>query len=293
MGRNRAVMFEPALLADAERRYRTVASFREAIDDGRLVAVYQPEIDLASGEVVGFEALARIDNGGLLPPALFADALNDPESCRLLGRHMLEQASRDLSRWHDAGLSVRVAVNASSFELTDESYAGRLLTLLKERRIPFEDFEVEVTETSVLDDSVPAVAHNLRALSGAGISLALDDFGTGYGSLTHLKSLPIKRVKIDRGFIATMAVDPESRSIVDTIVRLSHSLGKTVVAEGIEKPEQLDELRQLGCDLGQGFAIAHPMRAEDVGAFMLRNLAERGSRRGADLFGGAVAAAAK
>jgi diguanylate cyclase (GGDEF)-like protein/PAS domain S-box-containing protein len=293
LGRNRAVMFEPTMLADAERRYRTVSSFRRALDEGRIVAVYQPEIDLASGEIVGFEALARIDDGELLPPASFAAALGDPESCRLLGRTMLDQASRDLAHWRHAGLSPRIAVNASSYELTDESYADRLLGLLKERRIPFADFEVEVTETAMLDDGVPAVSHNLRALSSTGVSIALDDFGTGYASLTHLKSLPITRVKIDRSFIVNIATDSESRSIVDTIIRLSHSLGKIVVAEGIENNEQFDELRRLCCDVGQGFAIARPMRAEDVGTFMLRNLVERGQRPGADLFGVAIATAAQ
>jgi diguanylate cyclase (GGDEF)-like protein/PAS domain S-box-containing protein len=292
LGRNRAVMFEPAMLADAERRYRTVSSFRRALDEGRVIAVYQPEIDLASGEIVGFEALARVDDGELMPPASFAAALSDPESCRLLGRTMLDNASRDLAVWRQGALSPRVAVNTSSYELTDESYADRLLALLKERRIPFADFELEVTETAMLDDAVPAVAHNLRALSDAGVSIALDDFGTGFASLTHLKSLPITRVKIDRSFIVNIATDSESRSIADTIIRLSHSLGKSVVAEGIEDDEQFAELRRLGCDYGQGFAIARPMRAEDVGTFLLRNLAERGSRPGADLFDVAVAAAA-
>jgi len=292
LGRNGAVMFEPTMLVDAECRYRTINSFRRALDEGRIVPVYQPEIDLVSGEIVGFEALARVDDGELLPPASFAAALSDPESCRLLGRHMLDQASRDLARWRLAGLTPRVAVNASSYELTDEGYADHLLGLLKERQIPFADFEVEVTETAMLDDGVPAVANNLRALSSAGVSIALDDFGTGYASLTHLKSLPITRVKIDRSFIVNIATDRESRSIVDTVIRLSHSLGKTVVGEGIENDAQFDELHRLACDVGQGFAVARPMRAEDVGTFMLRNLVERGSRPGADLFGVAIAAAA-
>jgi diguanylate cyclase (GGDEF)-like protein/PAS domain S-box-containing protein len=292
LGRNRAVMFEPIMLASAEHQYRTVSSFRRAAEEGRIVAVYQPEIDLASGRIVGFEALARVDAGELVPPASFAAALGDAESCRLLGRHMLDQVTRDLARWREAGLSLRVAINASSFELAEESYAGRVLAFLKERRIPFAHFEVEVTETSVLDDSLPAVATNLRALSAVGVSVALDDFGTGYASLTHLKSLPITRVKIDRSFITNLGIDQESRSIVDTIVRLSHSLGKSVVAEGIENNEQFDQLRALGCDIGQGFAIARPMRAAEVDTFMLRNLAERGSRPGAGLFDVAIAAAA-
>jgi len=280
------------MLADAERRYKTISSFRRAIDEDRLVAVYQPEIDLGSGEIVGFEALARVDDGELLAPPSFAAAFGDAESCRLLGRTMLERVTRDLARWRDVGLPLRVAVNASSFELADDQYADRLLALLEDRRIPFAEFEVEVTETSVLDDSVPAVARNLGVLSTHGLSIALDDFGTGFASLTHLKSLPITRVKIDRSFIDTIASDHESRSIVEAIVHLSHSLGKTVVAEGIEGAEQIAELRRIGCDAGQGFAFARPMRAEDVGTFVLRNVAEHGSRSRAGAFDVAIAAAA-
>jgi diguanylate cyclase (GGDEF)-like protein/PAS domain S-box-containing protein len=291
-GRNRAVMFEPAMLAEAEHQYRTVTLFHRAVEEGRIVPVYQPQVDLVTGEIVGVEALARIDDGELLPPAAFAAAFRDGESCRLLGRQMLDRVTRDLARWRAADLSLRIAVNASSFELTEDSYAERLLALLKERGIRFEDIEIEVTETSVLDDSVPAVGRNLGILSSHGVSVALDDFGTGYAALSHLKSLPITRVKIDRSFIANITSDRESRAIVAAVVRLSHSLGKTVVAEGIENAEQLEELRTIECDAGQGFAIARPMRAEDIGTFVLRNLAERGARAGGELFDVAIAAAA-
>jgi diguanylate cyclase (GGDEF)-like protein/PAS domain S-box-containing protein len=295
LGRNRAVMFEPTMLVDAERNYRTVGSFRQAAAEGRIVAVYQPQVDLLSGDLVGFEALARVDAGGgrLLTPAAFSAALLDAQSCRMLGRNMLDQATRDFARWRNAGLSMHVAVNASSFELAQESYAVRLLGVLADRHIPCESFEVEITETSVLDDSVPAVARNLKVLADHGVRIALDDFGTGYSSLTHLKYLPISRVKIDRTFIANITIDPESRAIVEAIVRLSHSLGKTVVAEGIEQAEQLDRLRELGCDAGQGFIIARPMPAGEVGTFLLRSLAERGVHAAANVFDIGIAAAAR
>jgi diguanylate cyclase (GGDEF)-like protein/PAS domain S-box-containing protein len=295
LGRNRAVMFEPAMMADAENIYRTVGSFRQAAAENRIVAVYQPQVDLLSGDLVGFEALARVDAGGgrLAPPATFAAALHDPESCRMLGRSMLDQATRDFARWQGIGLSMRIAVNASSFELAHESYAERLIGLLAERHIPCENFEVEITETSVLDDSVPAVARNLGILADHGVRIALDDFGTGYSSLTHLTCLPISRVKIDRSFIADITADPHSRAIVEAIVRLSHSLGKTVIAEGIEHAEQLDQLRELGCDVGQGFIIARPMAAGEVGAFLLRSLTEHGARAAANVFDIGIAAAAR
>ena len=276
LGRDRAMVFESAMLADTERHYNVITAFRKAAAENRIVALYQPEVMLQTGEVAGFEALARIDAGGgrLLSPAEFGAALNDSESSRILGRHMIEQAVTDLLAWEEAGLDVgRVAVNASHFELADESYASRVVKTLTARGIPFDRFEIEVTETAMIDDTVPAVARNLDALVGHGISIALDDFGTGYASLTHIKSLPIARVKIDRSFIVNITTDPESQAIVEAIIRLSHSLGKTVVAEGIEHPEQMRRLRELGCDAAQGFAIARPMPAEAVGAFLLRNMA--------------------
>lgn len=274
-GRGRIVVFEPAMRATAERRYEVLTTVRDAIQGSRVVAVYQPQMLLATGAADGLEALVRIEHGDgrLGLPGEFMSAFEDAEVGRALGLQMLDRVTRDFEAWLAAGIDVkRIAVNVSNIELRVDDYAERVMARLRQRRIPFERFEIEVTETVIFDEGVPAIRRNLRTFAQNGISLALDDFGTGFASLTHLKSLPISRVKIDGSFIRHVVTDPQSRSIVDAIVRLSHSLGKPVVAEGVEDAEQLERIRELRCEMAQGFLFARPLRAEAVPSFLLRNL---------------------
>jgi diguanylate cyclase (GGDEF)-like protein/PAS domain S-box-containing protein len=277
-GRNRTVFFDPTMRAKAEHRYEVLTSVRDAIAGGRITAVYQPQMLLGTGAVDGLEALVRIEHndGRLSLPGEFMSAFEDAEVGRALGLQMLDRVTRDFETWLTSGIDVRrIAVNVSNIELRVDDYAERVMSRLRQRRIPFERFEIEVTETVIFDEAVPAIRRNLRTFAEHGISLALDDFGTGYASLTHLKSLPVSRVKIDDSFIRHVVTDPQSRSIVDAIVRLSHSLGKPVVAEGVEDAEQLERIRELRCESAQGFLFARPLRAEEVPPFLLRNLSLR------------------
>jgi diguanylate cyclase (GGDEF)-like protein len=276
-GRNRVVVFEPEMLVETEQKFKVLASVRSAIEGNRIVPFYQPEIVVANGKVAGFEALARIvdSDGSITMPAEFISALEDPEAGRMFGQKMMEAVFRDLQTWLDAGLDVkRVAVNVSNVELRAEDYANRVMAMLRSHRISPGRFEIEITESSALDEKIPAIARNLNALAAQGVSIALDDFGTGYASLTHIKSLPITRVKIDRSFITNITTDTESDSIVDAIVHLSHNLGKSVVAEGVEDHAQLIRLRSLQCDIAQGFLFSKPMPFDEVGAYLLRHIAE-------------------
>jgi diguanylate cyclase (GGDEF)-like protein len=280
-GRNRTEMFDPAMLAEAEKQFGVLGSVRAAIEHNRVVPYYQPEISLTTGEIVGFEALARIvhEDGRVGTPGEFMSALEDPDVGRAFGLRMIDLATRDLQRWLAAGLDVqRVAVNVSNLELRADDYSDRVIGTLRERGITFDHFEIEVTETAAFDDNIAAIGRNLHNLAAHGISVALDDFGTGFASLTHLKSLPIARVKIDRSFIGNICADAESRSIVDAIVRLSHSLGKTVVVEGVEDEAQLTAVRELDGDIAQGFLFSRPVPAEEVAALLLRHTAQRLAR---------------
>ncbi|MEA2992192.1 MAG: hypothetical protein QOD40_1112 [Alphaproteobacteria bacterium] len=275
-GRNRAAVFEPAMLIEAETKFEVLSSVRSAIKENRLVPFYQPEICIESGEISGFEALARIigRDGRLTMPGEFMAAFQDPEVGRCLGLKMLELVARDLQSWLSAGLDVkRIAINASNLELKVDDYSDRVMSVLQARGIDFRHFEIEVTETVAFGDDSLSIGRNLSALATQGISLALDDFGTGFASLTHLKSLPISRVKIDQSFIRNIVSDQQSYSIVDAVVRLCHSLGKSVVAEGIEDEMQLEAIGGLRCDVVQGYFFARPMAAEAVGPFMLRHVA--------------------
>ena len=272
LGRNCMVVFEPAMLTETESKFGLLKSIRSAIEDERILPRYQPEVSIAGGGVVGFEALARVEqNGGLEPPAEFISALEDPALCRAFGIKMMQQVVSDLQAWHRGGLDIRrVAVNVSNFELRDPSYAGRVLDMLRAARIGFGQLEIEVTETAAFDENIAVIGCNLETLAAHGLSIALDDFGTGFASLTHLKLRPITKIKIDRSFICTLLTDPESRSIVEAIIRLSHSLGRTVVAEGVEDELQLAQLRGFGCDIAQGFLYSEPLPADQVATFLLR-----------------------
>jgi diguanylate cyclase (GGDEF)-like protein len=276
-GRNRSVFFEPPMLAEVETRFAVVESARSAIRSDRVVPFYQPEIDIETGEVVGFEALARIrqDDDRISVPAEFASALEDPEVGPAFGLKMLERVIADLKCWSEAGLGVRrVAVNASNVELRSGNYAERIVALLAANGVDPHCLEIEVTETAAFDDSLGVINHNLNTLAAHGVSIALDDFGTGFASLTHLKSLPVTKVKIDRSFVCNIVADIGSASIIDAIVRLSHGLGKSVVAEGVEDEEQLARLRALDCDVAQGFLFSRPVPFDGVAAFLLRRSAQ-------------------
>jgi EAL domain-containing protein (putative c-di-GMP-specific phosphodiesterase class I) len=159
--------------------------------------------------------------------------------------------------------------------LRADDYNERILAMLATAGIATNRFEIEVTETTAFDDNIAAIGHNLQTLAESGVSIALDDFGTGFASLTHLKSLPITHVKIDRSFVGNIVADAQSRSIVEAIVQLSHSLGKTVIAEGVEDEAQLAAIRRLKCDIAQGFLFSRPIPAADVPMFLLRHTGPR------------------
>ena len=273
-GRNRFVVFDPTMLAEAEKRFAVLESVRLAISQDHIVPFYQPKVAIATGEVVGFEALARIvrRDGHIDIPKNFISALEDPDVGRAFGLKFVECVARDMQAWSKAGLDITgVAVNVSTTELRAEDYAERIFSMLQAYQIPTEHFEIEVTETAAIDDAIASIGRNLRALAGRGISISLDDFGTGFASLTHLKSLPIAQVKIDQSFVRNILTDTESRSIVSAIVSLSHSLGKSVVAEGVEDEDQLAAVGELGCDIAQGFLFAEPICFDDVAPFVLRS----------------------
>ena len=285
VGRNRALVFDPGMLSAAEDRFSMLRMVRSAIESDRVVPFYQPEIAIETGEILGFEALGRIvhEDGRVGTAAEFLPALEDPEIGRAFGLTMIERVTSDLGRWLEAGLDIKkIAVNVSNLELRAEDYHERLLAKLQSAGIGCDRLEIEVTETSAFDESAAAINRNLRALAASGLSIALDDFGTGFASLTHLKSLPISCVKIDRSFVANIIADAQSRSIVDAVSRLSHSLGKSVVAEGVEDAQQLAAVRELGCDVAQGYLFSKPMSAEDVPTFLLRHVAQRSEWREGD-----------
>jgi diguanylate cyclase (GGDEF)-like protein len=255
------VVYESAMSVDAAERVALAPGLRRAISAGELVLHHQPKLDLRTGEVAGVEALVRWRRPGygLLPPDAFIELAERTGLIRPLTLWVLRAAVADQAAWARAGLMIPVAVNLSARALhasvVDEVAA------LQERAAATGGLELEVTESAAMDDPAHGL-HVLERLAGLGVVLSVDDFGTGHSSLAYLERLPVTSLKIDRSFVTGLEGDTASHTIVSTTVELGHRLGLRVVAEGVEDGTTLERLRGLGCDVAQGFGIAHPMPAE-------------------------------
>ncbi|MCJ2035377.1 putative bifunctional diguanylate cyclase/phosphodiesterase [Methylobacterium sp. J-068] len=273
-GRNCATMFVPALRADIEARVTVTREMRAALEEGNgLVPYYQPKIHLASGAVIGFEALARWQHPkhGLLAPGAFAAVFDDPEIGIAVGASLRRQIFADVVAWIGQGLDPgRVFLNLSSAQFAQGDLAGTLLGDVDAAGVPRDRIGVEVTETVLLGGHCDRVSAVLDALHVAGIRVALDDFGTGYASLTHLKQFPVDEIKIDRSFIRDLERDANDAAIVTAVLQLGRSLGLDVTAEGVETPEQATFLADEGCTHVQGYLYSKPIPANRVPWF-LRN----------------------
>jgi diguanylate cyclase (GGDEF)-like protein len=236
-----------------------LGELRVALDQRQLVLHYQPKFDLITGEVRGVEALVRWQHPerGLLAPDTFVPTAERTGLINPLTDYVLDLALCKAAYWLEAGLSVPMAVNISARSLLDTAFPDRVLATLAARGIPAASLILEITETSIMEDPEHALAA-LQRLHDAGVYLSIDDFGTGYSSLAYLKRLPVDEIKIDRSFIAALAVDARDRLIVASTVSLGRALGLDVVAEGVEEEETLLVLRELGCDLAQGFLFGRP-----------------------------------
>lgn len=270
-GRNRAVAYTPDMRHRIEQRATVTREIQDAVRRGEIVPYYQPKIDLASGRVTGFEALARWQHPeqGFLTPASFLTAFEDPELSIAVGEHMIRRVAGDIKQWLDGGIDCgRVAVNLSTAQFNWIGLARRFIEILRESGVPNERLEVEITETVFLGRSSTHVVTALRQFHEAGIRIALDDFGTGYASLLHLKQFPVDDIKIDKSFVTDLENDLENAAIVQAVIELGLSLGMNVIAEGVETIEQANFLKVRGCAQAQGNLYAAPMPMEDVPRFL-------------------------
>ena len=266
-GRDRVVLFSAPMRVDALRRVRIAAEVRAALAAGQIVPYYQPKVCITTGQIVGFEALARWRHpeNGLLTPGYFGSAFEDPELSTAIGDTILETAAADMRAWNDRGLSFgRVAVNFAAAEFRKPDLAGLILDVLNRFEVPATQFEVEVTETVFLGQGAETVPATLERLHASGIRIALDDFGTGFASLTHLKQFPVDHIKVDRSFVRDLDQDADNAAIVAAVIGLGRNLGMTVTAEGVETIEQARHLAAMGCDYVQGYLYAQPMAGTHV-----------------------------
>jgi EAL domain-containing protein (putative c-di-GMP-specific phosphodiesterase class I) len=271
-----------------DRKAAVLRDVREALSSGRIIPYYQPRIRLSTGEVTGFEALARWlhPSDGLLTPARFHPAFEDSELACEIGRQMIEAVARDIASWRRAALSCgRISVNLSAHEALDPELADRLVATLARAGLATDCLEVEVTETVLLGSGSEQVSLTLERLHDLGIQIALDDFGTGFACLTHLKRYPVDLIKIDQSFVRDLEHDPDDAAIVSALVGLGSSLKIGVVAEGVETKGQAEFLRRNACESVQGFLFAKPMAASRVPWFLTHFSMSQGDRAPSSLAG--------
>jgi EAL domain-containing protein (putative c-di-GMP-specific phosphodiesterase class I) len=241
---------------------------RSAVRNREFELHYQPQLSLATGEVVGVEALLRWRTEfGLIPPIKFIPTLEQSGMIEELTPWAFLTACRQLRAWSDMGFpAFRVAVNLSARQLLQTDLLNVIDDVLRETGVDPKNLEIEVTESVLLDpEAINGTAHELLAM---GIRLTIDDFGTGYCSLSYLKQLSADALKIDRSFIQDIPADQDDVAISEAIINLSRSLGLYVIAEGVETPEQWEFLQSHGCHMMQGFLVSKPLSADDFAKWL-------------------------
>jgi diguanylate cyclase (GGDEF)-like protein/PAS domain S-box-containing protein len=257
----------------AVERLELEAELERAIRSGELVMFYQPEVDLRTNRIIGFEALVRWNHlrRGLLPPSEFIPLAEETGLIVPLGAWGLAEACRQLVEWRRGPCEqlqkARVSVNLSARQLEQPGLSEHVRQVLARTRLSPQSLRIEVTESSLISDA-PAAQKNMHALEKLGVGLHMDDFGTGYSSLDYLQRFPFDTLKIDRSFVQGIVYDRDSRLIVDSILSLARSFGLDVVAEGIEDADQLEQLKIMGCPCGQGFYFAQPMAPNAIDDFI-------------------------
>ncbi|MEU4690799.1 bifunctional diguanylate cyclase/phosphodiesterase [Actinoplanes sp. NPDC023714] len=248
---------------DSIARLGLLGDLRRALDAGTEITLhYQPQIDLATGDLAGVEALARWQHPGRgrIPPGDFIPVLETTGLIHRFTDHVLEIALAQARSWLDDGLRIPVSVNISARTLLDPGFCDRVADHLRRWGVPGGQLCIEVTEHSVMTDPGTAI-DVLQHIRDMGVRTSIDDYGTGYSSMTYLRLLPLDELKIDRSFVAGMARDPGHHALVASTVELGHNLGLSVVAEGTEDLETIMALQRLGCDVAQGYYFAAPLEA--------------------------------
>jgi diguanylate cyclase (GGDEF)-like protein/PAS domain S-box-containing protein len=245
---------------------------RRAIDREQFVLHYQPKVELASGKVIGVEALIRWNDpetGLIVPPMEFIRLLEDTGMILEAGRWAISRALEDYRKWHSEGVQPpRISVNVSPIQLRQKDFVDIVRDLVRKSVAGWSHgLDLEITESVVMENIEDGI-EKLRAVRGLGINIAIDDFGTGHSSLGYLARLPVNTLKIDRSFIITMDKAPDSMAIVSTIISLAHALKLNVVAEGVDSESQMRLLKSLQCDEIQGYLISKPLPAADLVRFL-------------------------
>ena len=271
-GRSGFHFFRPEMDEHLRQRVELEREIGPAIEAGQIVPYYQPLIDLRSGAVIGCEALARWEHPvrGLLPPSILIPVATRTGNISELTYSLLRQAIDDTQTWPGA---LSVSVNLAPCMVANSWLPEQILRILTERSFPAHRLELEITETTLIESADEATGI-LKSFRNLGIRVALDDFGAGYSGLSYLRQFEFDRIKIDRSFITEMLVRPQDLKIVETMINLCRTLGLQTTAEGIESLEMLNQLRELGCDAGQGYFFCKPKPNSEIVRYLTDEFAD-------------------
>jgi diguanylate cyclase (GGDEF)-like protein/PAS domain S-box-containing protein len=262
--RAKLAFYDPRHDYHSKRHLALTAELRAAIEDGKLSVRYQPKVSADTGRTIGVEVLVRWSHPehGDVPPDEFIPIAEQSGLIRPLTLWVLETAVSQCADWRRKGVDVGLSVNVSARNLLEKRLPETLTRLLHATGLPPERLCLEITESVIMDDPRKAL-EVLTEIAGLGVEISVDDFGTGYSSLGYLKKLPATEIKIDKSFVLEMDRNPDDATIVRSTIDLAHNLGLKVVAEGVERPEVWETLKELGCDYGQGYLFGFPMSPDD------------------------------
>jgi diguanylate cyclase (GGDEF)-like protein/PAS domain S-box-containing protein len=277
-GKDRYAVFENEMHEIAVRRFQLEADMRQAIEHEDFEVYYQPIIDLQSEKIIGMEALTRWNHPerGLVPPLDFIPIAEETNLILPLGRWILEEACRQARKWQiecERGDDLAITVNISSRQFQDGALVATVTEALQRSGLSAGSLILEITESTMLNDT-DATSKKLNELKDLGVRLAIDDFGTGYSSFSYLQRFPVDFLKIDKSFIDKIELGNEGSAVTKAIITMSNTLHLTTIAEGIESPGQRSSLQTLGCEMGQGYHFAKPLRRDDMTEFLHRSFSK-------------------
>lgn len=270
MGKNTFQFYQDSMNRKIHDRVNIESHLRHALSNNSLHLEYQPQIDINTDQITGFEALLRWQDPelGKIDPVVFIPVAENTGDILALGKWVIDEACRQQSEWIKQGIQVvTISINVSSIQFVRQNVSKLLKKALDKYKIPAELIEVEITESTTMDNPDKSIK-KLNQVKSIGASIALDDFGTGYSSLSHLLQFPIDVLKIDRNFVLNITTDKNSESMIAAIIALAHTLDMKVIAEGVEHQQQVELLQSLQCDIIQGFVFFKPLPAEDVPALL-------------------------
>lgn len=263
IGKNRYLFYEAEMNSNIYEKTVKKKAIEQGIKKGEFKVFYQPKVS-SEEKFLGAEALVRwIKDDRIIPPSEFIEFAEEEGLIKYIGEAVIIEVCKKVSEWIEKGYrDFRIAINLSAEQLIQEELCDKALSIIQDFDIPFEYIEFEVTESTVIKDFNVAIK-NIKKIKSYGIKVSLDDFGTGYSSLNYLKKLEVDSVKIDKSFIDTLVFDDGTNVMVNTIIRMCHFFGYEIVAEGVEKREQIECLQDLNCDIFQGYYFGKPMKEEE------------------------------